>query len=849
LAAVLSTFSSTSTTANAERFNPWTLSSDADRDRIGLLVECLTGTATDADIRASIGGVNMHFVAAVTQQTNRRIAYFELLRHELPPSGAQDVRVYWPSATRIHVIGIELEDTRQRYTPSGDIFSATSASATNANLTATAPTNDCVLFSAVWVAATATWSANSGQTTIGSNNQQSTFACWGGYEVVSSGSQASDWGHGAAASALGQLCIAIADGSQALSSLDPADDATGVSTSPDLELTFADTAVEGTGSLTVYETTAPSTAPSVDAAATSQNATNATAFSVDVSGLSLSAGKRLFVCIAHDGGASVLTDDGSPSPWHGVLRGTGSLVAWRECDGSEPSSYGFTSTPGEGLIARAFAVSGHDPETPPIFNRAEGNGTAPNPPSVTFPWGTEPTTVITWGRYDGGATPTGFPASYTGTGAAATAHGTAGDRAAHYYGYRTGLTGGSEDPATFTGGASELWTVFTIGIRPADPSTPVDVIDAADAVFAGSTATFSAAGLAGSTAHHVKLDAGAVLDYAGIQSRTAWSFTTDAGGPGLVEGEADTTDAGDTVDGAGSVALGADGAATDGSDTADASGGISVSAEGAAAEDGDSAAAAGSIGTSGDGDGIEGGDGADGSGDASVAGAGDATDAGDTASAAASVGVGATGSATDDADGIAATGVVTTPGSSETTDAGDVVDASGDSGGTATGELATTDGTDGVDASGTVETSAAGTTTDEADGFAGAGQLPVGGSGDTVDVGDAIEATGSGEFPVRQGQLATTDSGDEVAASGAVSDSGAAVVLEAGDEAPGAGSVALTGALDVTEAGDTVAAAGHDPTLVLDPIPRLTATWTPGVRLSATHTPGRRLTATWSSSQ
>lgn len=35
----------------------------------------------------------------------------------------------------------------------------------------------------------------------------------------------------------------------------------------------------------------------------------------------------------------------------------------------------------------------------------------------------------------------------------------------------------------------------------------------------------------------------------------------------------------------------------------------------------------------------------------------------------------------------------------------------------------------------------------------------------------------------------------------------------------------------------------------VDPIPRLTATWTPGVRLSATHTPGIRLTATWSSSQ
>ncbi|HEY3494765.1 MAG TPA: hypothetical protein VGK73_08775 [Polyangiaceae bacterium] len=529
----LSDFASTSTTANAERFGSWTLSGG---DRITLEAVDLSGTGTAANIRASVGGVPMRVVASATQQTTRGVIAFELLAHELPPAGARVVRVYWPSATRIHVTGVEWSGTRQRPTPSGDVFFATSASAQNANLTATAPTNGAALHMMCWYAGTSSWTLGSGQTKIGSDNQQTTFLSVGGYETgLSSGSQASDCSVAAAAAAIGQICMVIAEDGQGVSALDPADGATGVSTTADLELTTTATAASGgSGSARVYETASPSASAVIDALEETGNSTNATSISVGISSLGSLTGKRLVIAIAHDGGASVLTDDGSPSPFNGAIRATGMLIVWRECDGSEPSSYGFTANPGEGLAAVAFEISGHDPTKPPVFAVAEGNSSAPNPPSVAFPWGTEPTLMQTVVRADGGATFSAFPTDYTHQqGSETTAHGTVGDRACIGYAARTGLTGGSDDPGTYTLSAGELWTAVSIAHAPADPSVLVETIAVGSWNFSGTTVTIPRSEtLTGSAAHHVQLDANALQDYEGIYSRTAWNFTTDAGGAG-----------------------------------------------------------------------------------------------------------------------------------------------------------------------------------------------------------------------------------------------------------------------------------------------------------------------------
>jgi hypothetical protein len=331
-----------------------------------------------------------------------------------------------------------------------------------------------------------------------------------------------------------------------IASLSPADNATGVAVAANLAITYSENIATGSGDLEIWEKIAPSSAPSVVDRTTDNSGTgNVTSFQIDwtVPGGSYSVPTIVFIAISKDDDDAFTSFP--PTDWNVAFNNASSTATrvagiWRRFTSGSTASVTVTGD-SESYAARVWIITGAHASTDPFTpTPATGASTSPDPPSATFPWGTEPTLVLAICGGDENITPSGFPGgSYTQTGSVRSGHTTTTNNSWLGWAELASDTSGSEDPPAFTI-STEQWVAATVAFRPADPSTLVESIAAASASIAGATATVNPTTFDGLTDYFVLVDAGfAVADddsapAAGISDPTVWNFTTGAAAGGDV---------------------------------------------------------------------------------------------------------------------------------------------------------------------------------------------------------------------------------------------------------------------------------------------------------------------------
>lgn len=333
-----------------------------------------------------------------------------------------------------------------------------------------------------------------------------------------------------------------------VSSLTPADDATGVSVSTTLAATFNQNVSAGTGNVNVYEYTAPSSAPTVQTRNTDAQQTNATSFVVDTPGTPIAGDLQIIAFSKDDNEAP--TGTWPPTGFQlgqSDATGTTNWAGWiyRWCDGStDPSTVTLTES-SENWLSRGWLIRGADPDTNPVGGTvATGTSAAANPPSVAFPGDAgDPCLVLYYVGFDGNASASAHPGGYTDTGTNTTTDATTGNRCGQAYGELASSTAGSDNPGALTN-TNEDWKAFTIAIRgkPTDALIEtISITDGSKVSISSATVTVDpAATLNSLKLHYVNIDSGAIVasddsaPFLGIAGRTTWNFTTGAApsGPG-----------------------------------------------------------------------------------------------------------------------------------------------------------------------------------------------------------------------------------------------------------------------------------------------------------------------------
>lgn len=331
-----------------------------------------------------------------------------------------------------------------------------------------------------------------------------------------------------------------------LTTLTPADGATGVSVSTTLSMTFDENVSVGTGNVKVYETVPPASAPTVITRNTDAQQTNATSFVIDTPGTPI-AGDLQIICVTKDDNEAP-TGTFPPAGFEigqsnatGTTHWSGWIYRW--CDGStDPSTVTLTES-SENWISRGWLIRGADPQADPVGGTvATGTSAAANPPNVTFPGASgDPCFILYYVGFDGNASASAHPGGYTDTGTNTTTDATTGNRVGQAYGELASSTSGSNDPGALTN-TNEDWKAFTIAVRGAPTDTLVETIaitDGSKVSFSSATVTIDpAATLTASKDHYVTIDSGAILasddsvPYLGFADRATWNFTTGAGGAG-----------------------------------------------------------------------------------------------------------------------------------------------------------------------------------------------------------------------------------------------------------------------------------------------------------------------------
>jgi hypothetical protein len=376
--------------------------------------------------------------------------------------------------------------------------------------------------------------------------------------------------------------------------LDPADNATDVPVDTDLVVTWDENIQVGTGDVEIYSYVPPSTAPTVQQRDTDNTGTGDTGtFTINWTipgGGTYLEGDIVFIAISKDDDDPFTSFP--PTDWNEAFNQATSTTArvggiWRRfAAGASTASVNVTGD-SESYAGRIWVIRGADTQTNPFCpTPATGTSTGANPPTATFPWGTEPTLVLAIAGGDGNGSASAYPSGYSNTGTHNSGHTTTGSRSWLAYAELASDTSGSEDPSAFTN-TSEEWVAATVAFRGAATRTleeTIDITDGGQVSIASDTLTITPTPgtLVAETQYYVLWDAGIIeadddaAPCLGVTDQTYWSFTTGE--------EAGTTD------GAGSASVVVSGSGV-GASTAASAGASSTAIAGSAVGSSTAAAA------------------------------------------------------------------------------------------------------------------------------------------------------------------------------------------------------------------------------------------------------------------
>jgi hypothetical protein len=210
-----------------------------------------------------------------------------------------------------------------------------------------------------------------------------------------------------------------------LSSLAPADGATGVSVSTTLALTFGENVIAGSGNAKVYEVTAPpASAPTVQVRATDTTGTaDTTTFTIDwtAPGGGFLDNDIIFIAVAKDDDDAITTLLPT-SDWKQAfnqISGTATRVAgiWRRVPAGFAGANIALVGDSESWAARIWIIRGADPfSDPEVSVPATATSAAANPANLAFASGTDPYLVLAIAGGDGNGSASAYPSGYANTG-------------------------------------------------------------------------------------------------------------------------------------------------------------------------------------------------------------------------------------------------------------------------------------------------------------------------------------------------------------------------------------------------------------------------------------------------
>lgn len=176
----------------------------------------------------------------------------------------------------------------------------------------------------------------------------------------------------------------------------------------------------------------------------------------------------LFVYVnrtANDANPSLTT----PDTWNVLFSTLSSFKRfacyWKSASGSEGSTIGLTSSTATAWATNSYRITGWT-GTPEAGTSATGSNAAPNPPSLAPSWGSAKTLWLAASASDANsATVPTPPTNYTDQ--VTNSHVFFEQTFARITTARRELLGTSDDPGTFSYGASGQWIAQTIAIEPA----------------------------------------------------------------------------------------------------------------------------------------------------------------------------------------------------------------------------------------------------------------------------------------------------------------------------------------------------------------------------------------------
>jgi hypothetical protein len=214
----------------------------------------------------------------------------------------------------------------------------------------------------------------------------------------------------------------------------------------------------------------------VVSASTPSNAAANTSHTVNLPA-GIGAGDLLLAYVTCDGLASTID---WPAGWDVIKEAeafnaqAGIDVAYRIADGGEGASIAITFGASLAMASRVLRITSWHGTTPPEVSTGTNMGggtTVPDPDALTPSWGPEDTLWLASLCHDSNPTVSAYPSDYT-DGEDVVNAATNGFALA-----RRELNAASEDPGTFTIGATQECFAFTVAVRPAGggppPETPL----------------------------------------------------------------------------------------------------------------------------------------------------------------------------------------------------------------------------------------------------------------------------------------------------------------------------------------------------------------------------------------
>lgn len=210
-----------------------------------------------------------------------------------------------------------------------------------------------------------------------------------------------------------------------------------------------------------------------------ENSTNTAGTSHVITLPTATAGHLLLILLDKGSTSATINAHGSLTELLDEASANGLYIAYRQMDGTEPSSYTLTSSASTRSASLAYRISGHLTPTvqaPQIGTTGTGTSATPDPPASATPGSSKDYLFIAFAGMAGeeadddtwGNTP---PTNYTPSPPRQKSCGTAGVNLGGLIlsAERALTTGSAEDPGTFGVDVSAAWRSQTIMVTPAEP--------------------------------------------------------------------------------------------------------------------------------------------------------------------------------------------------------------------------------------------------------------------------------------------------------------------------------------------------------------------------------------------